>query len=311
MSWFKRIATGLGTVIGAMVETAAIVIDEVKRGYESYKARGGMTGSAAKAERARRSDALKDINEELADIRRRARQGRAGDAERRRWDDLRQQRAQTIQEQDQAKEVDAAEKIIDGAEGINKVVINDGNVHIITANAFADVVNKSCRICGRKMKLQWRRDIDSPSSEDLFWGCTGWYFQGDGRRRCSHTERLDANDRALVVNTTMPEFQTSQDDFSAILGIPDIQKTVVERVDDLVSDLDARKTGVEIATCPVHGEALVLKKKTGAARGLLDMYHLRCPYWLPNDEGCPFIEKLKSGSQLAVLLKSETGTGIL
>ena len=50
MSWFKRIATGLGTEIGAMVETAAIVIDEVKRGYESYKARGGMTGSAAKAE---------------------------------------------------------------------------------------------------------------------------------------------------------------------------------------------------------------------------------------------------------------------
>lgn len=84
MSWFRRIATGLGTVIGVMVETAAVVIDEVKRGYESYKARGGATGSTAKAERARRSDTLKDINEELADIRRRAREGRAGDAERRR-----------------------------------------------------------------------------------------------------------------------------------------------------------------------------------------------------------------------------------
>lgn len=109
----------------------------------------------------------------------------------------------------------------------------------------------------------------------------------------------------------MPEFQTSNEDFSTILGIPDIQQTIIERVDDLASDLGARKTGVEVASCPVHGEALVLKKKTRGATGLLDMYHLRCPYWLPNDQGCPFIEKLKSASQLAVLLKSETGAGIL
>ena len=311
MSWFNRIATGLGTVIGVMVETARTVIDEVKSGYENYKKRGGVTRGAAKAERARRSDTLKDINAELADIRRRAREGRAGDAERRRWNELREQRAETMREQDQAKEVGAAERIIDGAEGINKVVIDDGNIHIITANAFADVVNKTCGVCGRKMKLQWRRDIDSPSSSDLFWGCTGWYFQNGGKRRCTNTQKLDANDRALMVDTTMPEFQTTEEDFSAILGIPDIQKTVIERVDDLASDLGTKNAGVEVATCPVHGEALVLKKKASGAKGLLDMYHLRCPYWLPNDEGCPFIEKLKSGSQLAVLLKSETGTGIL
>lgn len=109
----------------------------------------------------------------------------------------------------------------------------------------------------------------------------------------------------------MPEFQTSNEDFSTILGIPDVQKTIIERVDDLASDLSARKTGVEVASCPVHGEALVLKKKTSGAKNLLDMYHLRCPYWLPSGQGCPFIEKLKSPSQLALLLKSETGAGIL
>jgi len=311
MSWFNRIATGLGTVIGVMAETAVKVIAEVKRGYESYKARGGVTGGAAKAERARRYDTLKDINEELADIRRRAREGRAGETERRKWDDLRQRRAETMQAQDQAKEVSTAEKIIAGADGINKVVIEDDNIHIITANAFADVVNKSCGVCGRKMKLQWRRDIESPASADLFWGCTGWYFQHGGNRRCTNTEKLDANDRALMVDTSMPEFQTSNEDFSTILGIPDVQKTIIERVDDLVSDLSAKKTGVEVASCPVHGEALVLKKKTSGAKGLLDMYHLRCPYWLPSEQGCPFIEKLKSPSQLAVLLKSQTGEGIL
>ena len=311
MSWFNRIATGLGTVIGVIVDTAMTVVAEVKRGYDSYKARGGVTGNAAKAERARRSDTLKDINAELADIRRRAREGHAGDAERRRWDDLRQQRAETMRHQEQVKEIDAAEKIINAADGINKVIIDDENVHIITANAFADVVNKACRVCGRKMKLQWRRDVDSPSSADLFWGCTGWYFQNDGRRRCTNTETLNANDKALLVDTTLPEFQTSSDDFKAILDVPDIQKIIIERVDDLASDLNAKQAGVEVATCPVHGEALVLRKKAGGATGLLDMYHLRCPYWLPNNEGCPFIEKLKSPSQLAVLLKSETGSGIL
>lgn len=168
MSWFNRIATGLGTVIGVIAETAVKVIAEVKRGYESYKARGGVTGGAARAERARRSDTLKDINGELADIRRRATEGRAGEAERRKWDDLRQRRAETMQAQDQAKEVSTAEKIIAGADGIKKVVIEDDNIHIITANAFADVVNKSCGVCGRKMKLQWRRDIESPASADLF-----------------------------------------------------------------------------------------------------------------------------------------------
>lgn len=311
MSWLDRVATGLGTVIGVLAEKAAEVVASVRQGYERYRDRGGATRDAAEIERGRRADTLKDINEGLVDLRRKIIEGRAGDAETRRWNDLREQRAELMRELEEAKEVKAAETILDGADGINKVVIEDANIHIITANAFADVVNKSCSMCGRKMKLQWPRNIESPAPDALFWGCTGWYFQNGGQRRCSNTERLDANDKALMVDTTMPEFQTSNEDFSTILGIPDIQQTIIERVDDLASDLGARKTGVEVASCPVHGEALVLKKKTRGATGLLDMYHLRCPYWLPNDQGCPFIEKLKSASQLAVLLKSETGAGIL
>lgn len=311
MGWFNRIATGLGTLIGVVVETVGHVIQEVQRGYEAFRSQGGLTGSAAREERRSRADTLKEINEQLEAIRRRAREGRAGEAEKRRWDDLRQQRAEVMEAQDQAKEVAAAEKIIEGADGIDKVVIEDDNVHIITANAFADVVNKSCRTCGRKMKLQWRRDIAAPTAGDLFWGCTGWYFQSGGARRCTTTERLDPSDRALMVDTTLPEFQTTADDFKTILEVPDVQETIIERVDDLASDLAKRRTGVEVATCPVHGESLVLKKKTTGAKGLLDMYYLRCPYWLPQEQGCPFIEKLKSASQLAVLLKSETGAGIL
>ena len=311
MSWLNRIATGLGTLIGVLVESTEQVVSSVRRGYEEFKSRGGATGASAKTERARRNDTLRDINEELAEIRRKVREGQTREADRRRWNDLREQRSTVLKQQEQAKEVTAAESVLNNAEAIDKVVIAADNVHILTANAFADVVNKTCPACSRKMKLQWRRDIASPDASDLFWGCTGWYFRDGVARRCTYTAPLDVTDRALMVDTSLPEFQTSADDFASILEVPDVQATIIERVDDLAADLRSRGTGVEVATCPVHGEPLVLKKKSGPARGLLDMYHLRCPYWLPNDEGCPFIEKLKSPSQLAILLKSETGSGIL
>ena len=82
------------------------------------------------------------------------------------------------------------------------------------------------------------------------------------------------------------------------------------RLNDLKSDLNSGHRGVELATCPVHGENMVLRRKQNAT-GLLDAYFLACPYWQPNNAGCTFIEKLKSGSQLAALLKSETGRGVL
>jgi hypothetical protein len=55
---------------------------------------------------------------------------------------------------------------------------------------------------------------------------------------------------------------------------------------------------------------MVLRRKQNPT-GLLDAYFLACPHWKPNNQGCTFIEKLKSGSQLAALLKSETGRGVL
>jgi hypothetical protein len=107
-----------------------------------------------------------------------------------------------------------------------------------------------------------------------------------------------------------PEFSLKADEFGEILTDTGTVEIITTRVDDLRSDLSRRKQGVELVTCPVHGEHMVLRKKAGAT-GLLDTYFLACPHWQPNGQGCSFIEKLKSGSQLAALLKSETGRGIL
>ena len=113
-----------------------------------------------------------------------------------------------------------------------------------------------------------------------------------------------------MTDTSAPEFALTAGEFGEIVTSDATAEVIAARVDDLRSDLSRRKQGVELATCPVHGEHMVLRKK-GKPTGLLDMYFLACPYWQPDGEGCSFIEKLKSGPQLAALLKSETGRGIL
>ena len=113
-----------------------------------------------------------------------------------------------------------------------------------------------------------------------------------------------------MTDTSAPEFSVTAEEFGVLLEDPRTAQIVATRVNDLRSDLTARSQGVELATCPVHGEHMVLRKK-GNPSGLLDAYFLACPHWQPNNQGCTFIEKLKSGSQLAALLKAETGRGIL
>jgi hypothetical protein len=81
-------------------------------------------------------------------------------------------------------------------------------------------------------------------------------------------------------------------------------------MDDLRTDLAFRKRSVDLVTCPIHGEHLVLKKKKDA-KDLLDMFFLACPHWKEHDQGCSYVEKLKSPPQLSALLKSETGTGVV
>ena len=169
-------------------------------------------------------------------------------------------------------------------------------------------------MCGRHMKLQWQRDVAVAGPNDFYWGCTGWYVkqgQGQGQKpACTHTERLQRNDYGLMTDTSAPEFSLTAAEFGDILSDVGTQEIITTRVQDLQSDLSKRKQGVELVSCPVHGEHMVLRKK-GNPSGLLDMYFLACPRWQPNNQGCSFIEKLKSGSQLAALLKSETGHGIL
>ena len=311
MSFFDRLANGLGTLLGVLVDNTAQVISGIKRGYEAYKRQGGVTGAEVVDEIARKKDRLRSVNDEIMHLRnQRMSSGSLSDRARKRWEDLRAERDQLLSELNQGKEVRAAEKIFETESAIDKVEIDLETTHVLQYNAFADTLGKQCRVCGRPMKLQWKRDLSVAEPKDFYWGCTGWYVVQGDRRACTHTEKLQRNDYGLMTDTTAPEFSMTAEEFGIILTDKGTEKIIDTRLNDLKSDLNSGHRGVELATCPVHGENMVLRRKQNAT-GLLDAYFLACPYWQPNNAGCTFIEKLKSGSQLAALLKSETGRGVL
>jgi hypothetical protein len=311
MSFFSWLANGLGTLIGVVADVVSTVVETVRLAYNAFADGGGTVKEAAVDESRRKRERLREVNDEVMHLRNRAQsRGSLSEQERRRWQDLREERDELLGQLGEAQEVKAAEKILENEELIEKIEVDLHTTHVLQYNAFADTLGKKCPVCFRKMKLQWQRGLTVPSPKDFYWGCTGWYVVQREIRACKHTEALQRSDYQLMTDASAPEFSLKADEFGEIISDSGTVEIITTRVDDLTSDLSKRKQGVELVTCPVHGEHMVLRKK-GKPTGLLDTYFLACPHWQPTGKGCSFIEKLKSGSQLAALLKSETGRGIL
>jgi hypothetical protein len=311
MGILSFVANGLGTLLSVGVAIVKDVVDAVATVLDGFVKKGGPTGTAATEEVRKTQDRLREVNEEIMGLRNRMMgRGTLSDADRRRLEVLREERDALLGEANHLKEVKAAEKVVESRDEIERVDIDLNTSHVLQFNAFADSLGKKCPKCGRQMKLQWPNSIAVPKPADFFWGCTGWFFKQRGLRICPHKEQLKRADYALMTDTSAPEFELEAKEFGELITNPGTEQIIVTRVNDLRSDLNKRNRGVELSTCPVHGEHMVLKKKNKPV-GLLDAYYLACPHFKPDDAGCTFFEKLKSGSQLAALLKSETGRGIL
>ncbi len=311
MSILGWVFNTIGTVIGEVVGGVGAFMAGVKQGYLAYQRRGGTTKSAAVDEATRNREKLREINDRQIHLRNaHMNRGNLSDQDRKRWADLESERSEVLTELNQSKEVRAAEKILDSESVIEKVQVDLETTHFLQYNAFADLLGKKCPHCSRQMKIQWKRDLTVAGPNDFYWGCTGWYVKQGQVSVCSHTEALQRSDLALMTDTSQPEFSIGATDFNIIVSDPGVQNIVDTRLQDLQSDLGRKRQGVELATCPEHGEHMVLRRGTEPS-GLLDTYFLACPRWLSHNRGCPYIEKLKSASQLAALLKSETGKGIL
>ncbi len=155
MSFLKRLANGLGTVLGVLADTAKQVIADIRRSYDAYRQGGGAVESAAAEDARHKRDRLREVNDEIMDLRnRRMSRGGLSDPERRRWETLREEREELLGKVNQAKEVKAAEKILDTETLIKKVEVDLDTTHVLQYNAFADILGKKCAKCGRQMKLQ-------------------------------------------------------------------------------------------------------------------------------------------------------------
>ena len=63
--------------------------------------------------------------------------------------------------------------------------------------------------------------------------------------------------------------------------------------------------------CPIHGNSLILRQKN-SFNGALDQFFLSCSFWNGDKPGsCNYKVKIKSPAQLAAVLKTFEGRGIL
>ncbi|KXO85181.1 hypothetical protein AYK86_05795 [Acinetobacter venetianus] len=307
MGFFDMLFSGIGSLFSVAVGVVSEVVSTVK----TYFAAKEIIIKTVYDERDKKQEQIHELNQEIQFLRRKLNEnGRITDQQRKRLHELGDERNFLKQGIKSDSQIIAADKFQQNEENIHKVEIGLETTHVLQWNAFADTMAKSCPKCQRPMKLQWARNLVHVNPQDFYWGCTGWYFNNQQIRLCEYRENLSQQDLALMTDTSAPEFSLSAQDFNIILHDHSTSESIIERMDDLQSDLRNKKQGIKIVCCPMHAEPMILQKKKNGI-GLLDQYYLRCPHWAPNDQGCSYMEKLKSGSQLAALLKHQTGTGIL
>lgn len=307
MGFFDMLFSGIGSLFSAAVSVVSEVVATVKTYFTAKE----IITKTVYDERDKKQNQIHELNQEIQFLRKKIREyGSITEQQRKRLYELDEERSHLKQGIKNDSQIIAADKFQQNEDSIRKVEIDLETTHVLQWNAFADTMAKTCPKCQRPMKLQWARGLNFVEPQDFYWGCTGWYFSNKQVRLCEYRENLSRHDLALMTDTSAPEFSLSAQDFNTILQDHSTSKSIVERMDDLKSDLQNKKQGINIVCCPTHAEPMVLQKKKNGV-GLLDQYYLRCPHWAPNDQGCPYMEKLKSGSQLAALLKNQTGTGIL
>ena len=191
-----------------------------------------------------------------------------------------------------------AEKMQSGQGTFDSIHINNVNSHILQFHVGQTVFGKRCRKCGRPMVLQWKQGMQTVSMSDFFWGCIGFY---EGLR---HHEAFNQSDMDLFTRIDRPEFEMSSQALSNIISLPGPKSNITKRMSDL------KREQTDVYLCPIHNEPMVLREKNDA-QGLLDQYFFGCPRWLPNNQGCGQIVKLKSPAQLSSALEAFYGRGIL
>ena len=311
-TFFKAVATAASAVINVAVEATKAIIETATAIWNDSGSQADMKEAKNREERA--DDELTEINDELQLLLKRYKErGSLSGSQKRRAEYLRDRRNELKEQITEVGELRTTQDIAENTDDFEHISIDDDHdhAHIIQGNVGVSTYGKLCPNCQRDMVIQWQRDVTTASVNDFFWGCSGWYVKMfNGSQACRTTIPLSKNDLDIFAKTDSLESKINNNELSELILLPEPQKIITERMEDLRSDKNHLQDGAELYRCPTHGEKLILRKKKQAT-GLLDQYFLGCPKWKPNDLGCGYIVKLKSPMQLTTLLKQETGSGIL
>lgn len=242
---------------------------------------------------------IKETNREIEELRKKAQQDKIlREQDQERMAQLERRVDELYHNYEQYKHNQVLQLAQNNPQNYEDFTITPDKLHLIQYHVGETVVGKKCFICQRPMVLQFKRDKVIITMDDLFWACTGWYYD-----ECQTTQNFSVMDMTLFSQNDKEEFYITNQELVTIFGNKSIQEHTTarmkrhrgERVDDYV--------------CPIHKEPLVLRQKK-VSGGALDDFFLGCSRWKPQD-GCTYVLKLKSPAQLASFLYKTEQKGIL
>lgn len=293
-----------GPALGQITEAARKVfygaMDGINKAFVSPPA----------TERERIDRDLNDTNELLDRLRDRYRRdGKLTPTDQAQNRHLMERRQNLLDELEALDKVDLAEELVEAEGDIEAFEITEAQFHMLQYQVGQNSLNKVCAVCGRKMGLQWdNKLLVVQRRSQFFWGCSGFYVAAP--YQCTHTEQLCDADFKVLLNTRRSEFECTPAELAAVTFEKNPER-VRNAIRSIRSKLQKKRQGVDGYRCPVHGERLKIREKRDPIGGLHDQFFLGCPRWLPNDQGCNYLVKLKSAAQISAFLEAGGETGVI
>lgn len=251
---------------------------------------------------------LHELNLEILDLRRKWFQdGRLGNSDTERFEELRKEREEQKEKIWDLNESENAEKVQGNPNDVNSNEITADTPHILQYHIGQIAKNKKCPMCGFPMVLNFKGGIDTISMNNVFWTCTKNNFI-QNKQHWHPVQPYQHSDCNIFSNEKIVEFECTNEDLTTIFQAD--QNDILGRIDQ------HNGHSIESYTCPFHGEGLVLHKYNNAANlGALEKYSLRCPHYNQEEprgpDSCRYVVTLKSPAQLASALRGYEGVGIL
>ncbi len=178
------------------------------------------------------------------------------------------------------------------------VKIDPTKMHILEWH-IGQSTNKICPKCMMPMILRTKTDTRCDSFPVFFWGCTGFFLP----TQCKYTLPVTNSDMGAFIRRDNEAFAMSREEITCFAFDKQHERVIGQDLNDLESKpFDAYR-------CPIHGKAMVLKRKK-QPQGRLDVWYLKCPSLIIPNNGwreCSQMIKIKSVAQ--VLAVRELGTG--